>query len=93
MSPPNRLRQALVPVVIISCQVLQDMLTRLLPEGLAKEVIFVGTTSRRLYRPVVRRLVEMVERLASNAADALGVDKDFLVIPPGGEIRQESFMR
>jgi hypothetical protein len=41
----------------------------------------------------VRRLAELVESLASNAADASAVDKNFLIIPPGGEIRQESFMR
>jgi hypothetical protein len=41
----------------------------------------------------VRRLVELAEQLARNGADASVVDKDFLVIPPGGEIRQEQFMR
>ena len=41
----------------------------------------------------VRRLVELAEQLSSNGADASVVDKDFLIIPPGGEIRQESFMR
>jgi hypothetical protein len=41
----------------------------------------------------VRRLVELAEQLRSNGADASVVDKDFLIIPPGGEIRQESFMR
>jgi hypothetical protein len=41
----------------------------------------------------VRRLVELAEQLARDGADATVVDRDFLVVPPGGEIRQESFMR
>ena len=41
----------------------------------------------------VRRLVELAEQLARNGADAPIVNNDFLIIPPGGEIRQESFMR
>jgi hypothetical protein len=41
----------------------------------------------------VRRLIALAEQLAQDGADASGVDKDFLLIPPGGEIRQESFMR
>ena len=41
----------------------------------------------------VRRLVELAEKLASNGDYASVADKDFLIIPPGGEIRQESFMR
>ena len=36
---------------------------------------------------------ELAEQLAGNGARASLVDKDFLIIPPGGEIRQESFMR
>ena len=41
----------------------------------------------------VRRLIELAEQLAGNGARASLVEKDFLIIPPGGEIRQESFMR
>lgn len=41
----------------------------------------------------VRRLIQLAQYLANNGADGSGVDKDFLFIPPGGEIRQESFMR
>lgn len=41
----------------------------------------------------VRRLVKLAEQLASNSEAAAQEDKDFLIIPPGGEIRQESFMR
>ena len=41
----------------------------------------------------VRRLIELAEQLASNGASAPVADKDFLIVPPGGEIRQESFMR
>jgi hypothetical protein len=50
----------------------------------------------------VRRLVELVLRAAKEGAAALdevggdgslGLTTDFLVIPPGGEIRQEQFMR
>jgi hypothetical protein len=41
----------------------------------------------------VRRLVELAEQLAVDDAEATVADKDFLIVPPGGEIRQESFMR
>jgi hypothetical protein len=41
----------------------------------------------------VRRMVELAEQLASNGTDAPAAGKDFLVIPPSGKIRQESFMR
>ncbi|HSJ56813.1 MAG TPA: DUF1638 domain-containing protein [Anaerolineae bacterium] len=42
----------------------------------------------------VRNLVELVERAAREGTAALnGTSKDFLVIPPGGEIQQEAFMR
>jgi hypothetical protein len=41
----------------------------------------------------VRRLIELAEQLARNGHGASPVDKDFLVIPPGSEIRQEEFMR
>lgn len=41
----------------------------------------------------VRRLVELAEQLANNGATASAAGEDFLIIPPGGEIRQESFMR
>jgi hypothetical protein len=41
----------------------------------------------------LQRLIELAEKLASNGDYASVVDKDFLIIPPGGEIRQESFMR
>jgi hypothetical protein len=41
----------------------------------------------------VRRLVELAGRLARNGSGSVEGDGDFLVIPPGGEIRQEAFMR
>jgi len=41
----------------------------------------------------VERLVELAGQLGSNGAGASVVDKDFLIIQPGGEIRQEAFMR
>jgi hypothetical protein len=41
----------------------------------------------------VRRLVELAVQLARNGSSSVECDGDFLVIPPGGEIRQESFMR
>jgi hypothetical protein len=36
---------------------------------------------------------QYVRRLVQVAADLDSADGDFLVIPPGGEIRQEQFMR
>jgi hypothetical protein len=41
----------------------------------------------------IRRLIELAEQLAGNGASASVADKDFVIVPPGGEIRQESFMR
>jgi hypothetical protein len=41
----------------------------------------------------IRHMVEMVKQLASNGSHVPVVSNDFLVIPPGDEIRQESFMR
>jgi len=42
----------------------------------------------------VRRLVELIRAVAERGVAALeGTGKGFLVIPPGGEIRQEQFMR
>ena len=41
----------------------------------------------------VRKLVELAVKLGSNGGDASVVDKDLLIILPGGKIRQESFMR
>jgi hypothetical protein len=41
----------------------------------------------------IRKLIELAEQLANNGASTSAADKDFLIIPPGDEIRQESFMR
>jgi hypothetical protein len=42
----------------------------------------------------VRQLAELLSNVLQQGAAALdGVNHDFLVIPPGGEIRQEQFMR
>jgi hypothetical protein len=46
----------------------------------------------------VRRLAELVSRAIKEGKEGIaaaldGVDHDFLVVPPGGEIRQEQFMR
>ena len=42
----------------------------------------------------VLRLVELIQAVAARGLAALdGAGKDFVVIPPGGEIRQEQFMR
>jgi hypothetical protein len=42
----------------------------------------------------VLRLVELIQAVAERGLAALdGAGKDFVVIPPGGEIRQEQFMR
>ncbi|MCL7454503.1 MAG: DUF1638 domain-containing protein, partial [Anaerolineae bacterium] len=42
----------------------------------------------------IRQLVELVQQAADTGTVALdGAGQDFLVIPPGGEIHQEQFMR
>jgi len=41
----------------------------------------------------IRRLIELAEQLAGNGTSASVADTDFVIVPPGGEIRQESFMR
>jgi hypothetical protein len=41
----------------------------------------------------IRRLIELAEQLAGNGTSASVTDTDFVIVPAGGEIRQESFMR
>jgi hypothetical protein len=41
----------------------------------------------------IRRLIELAEQLAGNGTSASVADTDFVIVPAGGEIRQESFMR
>ena len=42
----------------------------------------------------VRQLAELLSNVLQQGTTALnGASRDFLVIPPGGEIRQEQFMR
>jgi hypothetical protein len=61
-----------LPVVIISCQVLQDMLERLLPEGLAEQVTFMDYGLHREPKKMPRTLQEMIDGIESPSLIVFG---------------------
>lgn len=61
-----------LPVVIISCQVLQDMLARLLPEGLAREVISMDYGLHRVPNSMTRTLQEAIDSIEEPSLVVLG---------------------
>jgi len=67
MSSPGRL-----PVVIISCQVLQDMLAHLLPDGLAREVIFMDYGLHRVPNNMTLTLQEAIDNIKEPSLMVLG---------------------
>jgi hypothetical protein len=60
------------PITIISCQVLQDQLTRLLPEGLAGEVRFMDYGLHRVPRNMTGTLQEELDAIAEPSLVVLG---------------------
>jgi hypothetical protein len=61
-----------LPVIVLSCQVLQDMLERLLPEGLAREVTFMDYGLHRVPGKMTLTLQEALERIEEPGLVVLG---------------------
>jgi hypothetical protein len=61
-----------LPVVVISCQVLQDLLIRLLPPGLAKEVIIMDYGLHRVPQKMTWTLQEAIDRIEEPSLIVLG---------------------
>lgn len=61
-----------LPVVIISCQVLQDMLARLLLEDLTREVIFMDYGLHRVPNKMTRTLQDAIDSIEEPGLVVLG---------------------
>ncbi|MGD8791843.1 MAG: DUF1638 domain-containing protein [Anaerolineae bacterium] len=61
-----------MPVVVLSCQVLQDLLGRLLPEGLAREVTFLDYGLHRVPAKMTHTLQEHLEAIEEPSLVVLG---------------------
>ncbi len=72
MPSSERLRQTPVRVVILSCQVLQDLLTRLLPEGLASDVILMDYGLHQVPGNMTLSLQETIDGLEEPSLVVLG---------------------
>lgn len=66
------LRQAPARVVVISCQVLQDLLTRLLPGGLTQEIIFMDYGLHRVPGKMRGTLQEALDAIEEPSLVVLG---------------------
>jgi hypothetical protein len=60
------------PIVVISCQVLQDLLVRLLPEELADQVIFMDYGLHRVPQRMTLTLQEAIDGIPSPSRILLG---------------------
>jgi hypothetical protein len=88
MSSPGR-----PPVVVLSCQVLQDMLTRLLPESLAAQVTYMDYGLHRVpgkMTPALQEVLDGIEEpslvmlgygLCGNGLKGLNAGKHTLLVP------------
>jgi hypothetical protein len=61
-----------LPVVVIACQVLQDMLERLLPQALSREVTFMDYGLHRLPNEMTQRLQEAIDAINQPSLVVLG---------------------
>jgi hypothetical protein len=60
------------PIVVVSCQVLQDMLVRLLPEGMAQHVTFMDYGLHRVPGKMTPALQEILDGLEEPSVVMLG---------------------
>jgi hypothetical protein len=93
MSSLEGLPQGAVPVVVLACQVLQDMLTRLLPEGLAEQVTYMDYGLHRVpgkMTPALQEVLDSIEEpslvvlgygLCGNGLKGLQAGKHTLLVP------------
>ena len=72
MSSPESARPGPVRTVVISCQVLQDLLVRLLPEGLAAEVTFMDYGLHRVPSQMTGTLQEHLDAIEEPSLVVLG---------------------
>jgi hypothetical protein len=72
MSSPESARPIPVRTVVISCQVLQDLLVRLLPEGLAAEVTFMDYGLHRVPSRMTGTLQEHLDAIEEPSLVVLG---------------------
>jgi hypothetical protein len=61
-----------LPIVILSCQVLQDLLARLLPEGLAQQVIFMDYGLHRVPAQMTGALQQILDDIEEPSLVVLG---------------------
>ena len=61
-----------LPVVVIACQVLQDMLERLLPEGLAKNITFLDYGLHATPGKMTATLQEIIDSVKQPSLVVLG---------------------
>jgi hypothetical protein len=90
--PPSEASNSL-PVVVLSCQVLQDMLTNLLPEGLATQVTYMDYGLHRVpvkMTPALQEILDGIEEpslvvlgygLCGNGLRGLRAGKHTLLVP------------
>jgi hypothetical protein len=93
MPTPEGPSPASLPVVVLSCQVLQDMLSRLLPEGLASRVIYMDYGLHRVpgkMTPALQEILEAIEEpslvilgygLCGNGLKGLKAGRHTLLVP------------
>jgi hypothetical protein len=70
--PPERLPREPIPVVVLACQVLQDLLTRLLPEGLAQEITYLDYGLHRVPGNMTGTLQEAIDSIQTPSLVVLG---------------------
>jgi hypothetical protein len=70
--PPESLPQESMPVIVLACQVLQDLLTRLLPEGLAQEIIYMDYGLHRVPGNMTGTLQETINNIQTPSLIVLG---------------------
>jgi hypothetical protein len=70
--PSEGASQASLPVVVLSCQVLQDLLTRLLPPGLATQVTYMDYGLHRVPGKMTPALQEVLDDIEEPSLVVLG---------------------
>jgi hypothetical protein len=72
LSSPERLLPASTGIVIIACQVLQDLLAKLLPEDLAREMTFMDYGLHRVPGKMTGTLQEAINNIEAPSLVVLG---------------------
>jgi hypothetical protein len=70
--PPESSPDEAVPVVVLACQVLQDLLTRLLPEGVAHEITYMDYGLHRVPSNMTGTLQEAIDSVQTPSLVVLG---------------------